>query len=147
MSQNIDPSPYPYRHSLDIQARFNDFDGFGHVNNTVYLQYMDLGKEKYISQVIGDIFHEHDDALVIVNINCDFCQVTAYSEPIEVLTRVDAIGKHTITFDQRVVNPASGQTKCHCRTVMVGYSPTIKETIEIPPRWRQAISAHESRTL
>ena len=45
-----------FRHTCDVQMRFNDLDLFGHINNTVYLQYMDLGKEQYISRVIGEIF-------------------------------------------------------------------------------------------
>lgn len=136
-----------YNHLFDVQMRFNDLDTYGHVNNTIYLQYMDLGKEKYISQVIGDMFHAKDEAMVIVNINCDFCEITAYGEPLEVRTRVDSIGKHSVIFEQEVANKATGAVKCHCRTVMVGFALTTNETIEIPLRWRQSISAFEGKPL
>ena len=33
-----------FNHTLPIQLRFNDVDKFGHVNNTVYFSFYDLGK-------------------------------------------------------------------------------------------------------
>lgn len=134
-------------HTYDVQMRFNDLDMFGHVNNTIYLQYMDLGKEEYIKEVIGDMFQAQDEAMVIVNINCDFCQITEYREPLEVRTRVDSIGKHSIIFEQEVVSKSSSELKCRCRTVMVGFCPATGETIEIPIRWRHSISAYEGKPL
>ena len=32
-----------FHHALPIQLRFNDVDKFGHVNNTVYFSFYDLG--------------------------------------------------------------------------------------------------------
>ncbi len=136
-----------FRHTCDVQMRFNDLDLFGHINNTVYLQYMDLGKEQYISRVIGDIFSNENEAMVIVNLNCDYFQITKHKESLEVRTRVDSIGKHSLTFEQEVVSKATGEVKCRCRTVMVGFSPARNESIEIPPHWRKAISEYEGRQL
>lgn len=33
-----------FHHALPIQLRFNDVDKFGHVNNTVYFSFYDLGR-------------------------------------------------------------------------------------------------------
>ncbi|MDE6654960.1 MAG: acyl-CoA thioesterase, partial [Muribaculaceae bacterium] len=53
----MDSNDTPKFHdSVDIQMRFKDVDLFGHVNNTVYFEYMDLGKVHYIENVLGDIF-------------------------------------------------------------------------------------------
>lgn len=40
-----------FHHSLPIQLRFNDVDKFGHVNNTVYFSFYDLGKTEYFASV------------------------------------------------------------------------------------------------
>ena len=35
------PQPQcPFRHLTEVQTRFNDFDMLGHLNNSVYLQFM-----------------------------------------------------------------------------------------------------------
>ena len=40
-----------FHHTLPIQLRFNDVDKFGHVNNTVYFSFYDLGKTEYFASV------------------------------------------------------------------------------------------------
>lgn len=40
-----------FHHTLPIQLRFNDVDKFGHVNNTVYFSFYDLGKTEYFGSV------------------------------------------------------------------------------------------------
>ena len=38
---------YPFKCSTPLQLRFNDVDALGHVNNSVYFQFFDLGKTQY----------------------------------------------------------------------------------------------------
>ena len=40
-----------YKHSVEIQPRFNDFDALEHVNNTVYMNYFDIGKVSYFKTI------------------------------------------------------------------------------------------------
>ncbi len=143
MNNNENPT---YRDSIDIQMRFKDVDLFGHVNNTVYLEYMDLGKVHYIERVLGDIFNNRRDALVIVNINCDFLQPAKFDEPLRVLTRVEAVGVHSITFSQQVVNADTGAAKCRARIVMVGFDAVTGESREIPAAWKERIAAFEGNS-
>lgn len=42
-----------FKHITPIQIRFNDIDHLGHVNNNAYFAYYDLGKERYIIDVLG----------------------------------------------------------------------------------------------
>ena len=133
-----------FHDSVDIQMRFKDVDLFGHVNNTVYFEYMDLGKVHYIENVLGDIFNNRRDALVIVNINCDFLMPTKFDEQVRVLTRVESIGVHSITFYQQVVNPVSEVVKCRASIVMVGFDATTGQSKEIPQEWKDRITAFES---
>lgn len=143
----IPESRYEFHHRLPVQMRFTDIDVFGHVNNNVYLQYFDLGKLEYINASLGSLFDPREKALVVANINCDFYYPTVYGEEIEVVTRVDAIGAHSITLEQRVVATASQQVKCICRTVMVGYDVRQRSVMEIPADWHTRIGAYEHRNL
>ena len=49
-----------FNHTLPIQLRFNDVDKFGHVNNTVYFSFYDLGKTEYFASVCPDVDWEKD---------------------------------------------------------------------------------------
>ncbi len=54
MSDNsrIPEAGFPFNHRLELQIRFNDIDMFGHLNNSVYLQFFDLGKMNYFNTVL-----------------------------------------------------------------------------------------------
>lgn len=143
----IPKEKYPFHHRQDIQVRFNDIDVLGHVNNTIYFEYMDFGKAQYIAAVLGRHFDYIKEALVIVNVNCEFYHISTYGESLEVLTRIDEIGRSSVIFEQRIVNRDSGEVKCICRTVMVGFNIEKAAKMEITDRMRADIGAYEGRVF
>ena len=48
----MEPTETPiFHHTLPLQLRFNDVDLLGHVNNSVYFAFYDLGKSRYFEAV------------------------------------------------------------------------------------------------
>ena len=60
-----------FNHTLPIQLRFNDVDKFGHVNNTVYFSFYDLGKTEYFASVCPHVDWQKD-GIVVVHIEANF---------------------------------------------------------------------------
>ena len=88
-----------FHHSLPIQLRFNDVDKFGHVNNTVYFSFYDLGKTEYFASVCPGVDWEKD-GIVVVHIEADFLAQIFSSDHIAVQTAVCEIG--TKSFQTRI---------------------------------------------
>ena len=80
-----------FNHTLPIQLRFNDVDKFGHVNNTVYFSFYDLGKTEYFASVCPDVDWEKD-GIVVVHIEANFLAQIYGSDHIAVQTAVTEIG-------------------------------------------------------
>lgn len=148
-SQNkrVPEPPVPFRHSLELQTRFNDADMLGHLNNTVYLAFMDLGKTRYFTDVMGGNVDWHHIDIVVVHIECDYFAPTFIDEPLAVATTVVSVGVHSFTLEQRIYNTATGQIKCVGTTVMAGFDPATSTTLPINPAWTAAFSAYEGRQL
>ncbi|MDE7442907.1 MAG: acyl-CoA thioesterase [Muribaculaceae bacterium] len=134
-------------HSTPIQIRFNDLDIIGHVNNNVYLQYMDLGKMAYFEATNPETVDWRHVNVAVVNINCDFKAQTRITEPIEVRTRTLSIGESSLTLEQQVVNSKTGEVKCEARTVMVSFDPKAGVSTPIDPKWIAALNEYEGREL
>ena len=132
-----------FRNRLPIQLRFNDIDIVGHVNNTVYFNFFDLGKTAYFDAAKGSHMDWTSVNIVIRHIEADFQAPTHYRDQIEVDTAVVKIGNKSIVFEQRVIDTKTGIVKCVCKTVMVGFDPKTNEAIEIDPNWKDAIRAYE----
>ena len=149
MSQNsrIPEAEFPFRHHIDIQLRFNDVDMFGHVNNSVYLQFFDLGKLNYFNEALGKDFMKSGLQVVIANINCNFYSPTFIHEKIEVLTAMKRIGDRSLTLEQRIVNKDSGDVKCIATTIMAGFDPKTMKSAVIPDEPRRLFGEYEGRDL
>lgn len=137
-----------FRHRLPLQMRFNDIDMLGHLNNSVYLTFMDLGKARYFEEVNGgEPVDISKMGIVIVNINANFCVPTFFNESIEVETAAVAIGEKSITLEQRIYSLPDRQVKCSCRTVMAGFDIHTNTSIPISEEWVRKFEDFEGRTL
>lgn len=132
----------PFRHSVEVQMRFNDFDMLGHLNNSMYFSYFDIGKAQYFD-AIGCTNHWGKFNIVIANVNCDFIAPVYRTESIVVKTQVEYLHNKSFHVLQVMVNGATGQLKAVCRSVMVGFDPDTGKSAPLSPQWRDAIVAYE----
>ncbi|MDE6134287.1 MAG: acyl-CoA thioesterase [Muribaculaceae bacterium] len=141
----IPAAEYEFRHRQDVQLRFNDADLFGHVNNTVYLQFFDLAKVAYFSTLLDGRIDWKAFGLVVANINCDFFAPAYLDESLQVLTSVAALGNKSLVLEQRLTDKATGSVKAIARTTMVNLNLRTGATEPISDEWRQRISRFEQR--
>lgn len=132
-----------YKNRLPIQLRFNDIDVVGHVNNSVYFNFFDLGKTAYFEAVRGGHIDWSTTDIVIRKIDADFMAPTFYRDQIEVDTAVVKIGNKSIQLEQRIIDTRTNMVKCVCRTVMVGFDRETNSAQEISSCWKEAIRAYE----
>ena len=135
-----------FHHILPIQLRFNDVDQFGHVNNTVYFSFYDLGKTDYFQTVCPHVDWGRD-GVVVVHIETDFLAQIRATEPIAVETAVTAIGTKSFDLLQRAINTQTGEIKCICRSVMVAFDLLQRESKPLDEEWIAAICRFEGRNL
>lgn len=137
----------PFYHKIPLQTRFNDIDILGHVNNSVYLSFMDLGKADYFTNVTDQRVELGGLAVAIVNINCDFFSPAYFNEPLALVTRVVSISTHSFRMEQRVYNPIDGDVKCISRSVLAGFDPKTATGTAIPDRLIGQLEEFEQRCL
>lgn len=135
-----------FRHTMPVQIRFSDVDQFGHVNNSVYFSLYDLAKTTYIKEVLGETDWDKL-AVVIANINANFYSPVFFSDPMVIETAVVHLGNKSFTLLQRAVATNTGEVKCECHTVMVGYDLATKEPQPIAKCYKEAICRYEGRTM
>lgn len=136
-----------FKHSFPLQLRFNDMDMLGHVNNSVYFSFYDLGKAHYFESVCQCHIDWLSADIVIANVNTDFLSPVFYDEQVAVQTAVVEIGNKSLKLRQQIVNTLTGQIKSRCETIMVGFDPQTLTAKEITQEWRIAINKYEGRDL
>lgn len=126
-------------HTTPIQLRFNDADALGHVNNSVYFNYFDLGKTDYFRMLHGKDYFLEPIEIIVAHVEVDFIAPVVLSDSIAVQTEITKIGNKSMTLFQQVIDAKTGDVKCKCTTIMVGFDFKKKETIKISDKWRIAL--------
>ena len=136
-----------FRHSIPVRVRFNDIDVLGHVNNSVFFTYYDLGKSAYFTTIRKGQMNWTRPDVVIANVNCNFYAPMRFGEPVSVVTRVESIREKSFKMHQRIVNTVTKEVKSECATVMVAFDVDTQESKCLPAAWVKAICEYEGRNL
>lgn len=134
-----------FKHILPIQMRFNDFDTLGHLNNTVYFSFYDLGKTNYFETILREKIDRTNLDLVIAHIEVDFLSPVFPAESIAVQTTVVEVGRKSFRLFQQLIDVDTKDVKCVCRTVMVGFDVIDNTSKLLSDRWKEAIIRFEGR--
>ena len=136
-----------FKHTVPLQLRFNDIDALGHVNNSVYFTFYDLGKARYFEEIKQNPINWNKAELVIANIHADFLSPVFMHEKIAVQTAAISIGNKSLKVAQRIINTETGETKATCETILVGFDSATFSTQQISEAWREGISRYEGRSF
>ena len=72
-----------------IEIRWRDLDGFGHVNNSTYLTYLEEARDQYLTDLLGETVHR----VVIRRIEIDFVSgLTQDDDYVDVDVRLTGVG-------------------------------------------------------
>ena len=135
-----------FHHTLPSQLRFNDVDKFGHVNNTVYFSFYDLGKTEYFGSVCPGVDWEKI-GIVVVHIEANFVKQIFASDHIAVQTAVSKIGTKSFHLVQQVIDTKTNEVKCVCKSIMVTFNLERHESMPLTKEWIEAICKYEGRDL
>lgn len=130
-------SEYTFETSFD--PRYRDLDVNGHVNQAVYLSYLEQARTKYWEEVVGI---RHDRAPVaIVRQEIEYKTPIVLEQEVTVAQRITEIGETSfqIEYEIRVDETVAATAE----VVLLALDRKSHEATPIPPEWREPIEEHE----
>ena len=115
-------------------VRFRDLDAKGHVNNAVYLTYMESARIAFMARASAD-----ELPFIVARIEIDFRAPLELGETVEIGVRAARFG--TKSFDLEYELRAGGRLVAEAKSVCVGYDYETGETVPIPEAWREQLAA------
>lgn len=128
-----------------IQMRFNDLDGFAHVNNGVQQSYFDIGRANYLQRIYGKNFYTNENVLLVASYKTDFLRQITLTDSIEVRTSVYRLGNKSLNMIQVIFDTERNVACTVSESVMVAVNLMSGESITIPDSWRATIAQIERR--
>lgn len=117
-----------------LTVRFRDCDPFGHVNNAVYLTYLEnsrfaLWKAQNIRGVI------------LARAEVDYRAQAKYGDELEVRTRLASLGRSSFQYDYEIRNVASDDTILIAKTVQVHFDYDAQRPVEMSDDFKARLQA------
>ena len=103
--------------SIDVPVRFRDTDAMGHVNNAVFLTYLEEARLHFVAGVLPALI---EGGLIMARSECDYVRpITVPAGPVTVAMWVESVGRSSFTLGATVEQ--AGQLAARARTVIVAY--------------------------
>ncbi|MBP5366192.1 MAG: acyl-CoA thioesterase [Bacteroidales bacterium] len=141
----VDINTHRFKAFIDIQIRFDDLDGFAHINNGVQQSYFDIGRANYLRAIYGDNFYQLDKVLFIVSYKTDFLSQTTFTDSLEVGTSVYHIGDKSLKMIQILRSKIDGRICTVSDSTMVSVDARTRQSIPFPDEWRRVIERIEAQ--
>ena len=108
-------------HEIRIAIRWRDMDAYGHVNNAVYLNYLEECRDAWAQSVLGGVADTWD--FVLVHVGIDYrSQLTQDDGEIVVRCRLDRFGRSSVRTREEIVK-LDGTMSAEAQSVIVPRSP------------------------
>lgn len=104
-----------------LQIRWRDMDAYGHVNNAVYLNYLEQARDAWVQKVLGPVTDTWD--FVLARVAIDF-RAELKQDDGEVLVRcsLDQIGRASVRTREQIRTP-DGAVSAEAESVIVPRDP------------------------
>jgi acyl-CoA thioester hydrolase len=127
-----------------LEVRFRDCDAMGHVNNAVYLTYLEQARFAHWRSLWGFGTPQLPPGLpgvILAHVECDYKRPATYGDILEIRLTVAAIGRSSFRYEYEIVDE-EGRTVLTAQTVQVMYDYAEAKAVAIPDEIRTLLQRH-----
>jgi acyl-CoA thioester hydrolase len=134
-----------FRTHCPIEVRFRDCDAMDHVNNAVYLTYLEQARFAYwkaaeIGRLAGEVSY------IIARVEIDFLAPATTGQVLDVAIGVTGFGRTSFSMAYEI-RDTSGGVIAKAKSVQVAYDYAAGKSVRLPDAIRQRIEEFEGRQL
>ncbi len=123
---------FPFTTTVDV--RYQDHDTLGHVNNAVYVTYLEEARVAYLTEHAG--LSMENLSMVVAHLDVDFVEPVQHAESVEVAIGVTGVGGSSFTMAYEIRHDDS--VAVEAESVQVTIDPDSGKSHPVPKAWRAA---------
>ncbi len=132
--------------SAETDVRYRDLDTLGHVNNGVYVAYMEFGRTAYFHRYLAEEIDWKTKGFVIGTNHIVYAKPLYLFDKVRIFTGIGKIGEKSITAVQLIQNQR-GDNIAYAYSVLVALDFVTGKTIPVPADWKKKMSDTDKRLL
>jgi acyl-CoA thioester hydrolase len=120
------------------QVRFRDLDPMGHVNNAVFLTYLEQARVAFFSEM-GAATGLEEMNMIVARVEIDFKAPVRLGQEVEISVRASRFGTKSFELDYEL--RVEGELVAVAKSVQVAYDYNRREPVPVPAEWREKLAA------
>lgn len=131
-----------YQVTVDAQVRFRDTDALGHVNNAVYLSWMELGRMAFSDTILPEIDWTKV-GFILAHVSIDYLEPVFLGDKVKVYMKAEKVGGKSVVLnclitktDKKGERPAAKGNN-----VIVAFDYETNKSLAIPESWKKAMES------
>lgn len=130
-----------FTHTLTV--RFRDLDALNHVNNSVYLTYLEETRIAYMAaRQVGGLTNP-EQGTILAHCEIDYRRPALLADTLRIELGIGSIRHSSFEFTYRVIRQADEQLIAQAMTVQVCYNYRLGTPIRIPGDLLQLLQADQ----
>lgn len=129
-----------------LRPRFRDTDAMGHINNAVYVTYLEVARQEY-----WRAFKQDEDyrvvPFILARVEIDYRSEALMRETLELAIRCSFVGTKSFGFDYEIREQSQQRLVVAAKSVQVFYDYATKQSSACPPEMRARLETFEGRSL
>jgi acyl-CoA thioester hydrolase len=122
-----------------VEIRWRDLDGFGHVNNAVFLTYLEEARDEFYT---GLLSHDTVNQMVLRHTSVDFQRSLVQSDDlVDVALVVIRVGSSSVVTRETITSGTSGEVAAVAESVMVHCDQSRERSRPFPDEARTLLEA------
>jgi len=132
-----------YTHWTKESVRYNDTDRQGHVNNAVFVTFLEAGRVSLLYNPKAKALTPEGTSFVLANLVLNFQAEIHWPSEVRIGTTVTRIGQSSVTFGQGLF--VGGNCVATAQTVLVLIDDTTRKSRPLPDQTRQELNKWQTR--
>ena len=130
----------------ELVPRFRDTDAMGHINNAVYVTYIEVARQEYWRRLSGALDYGKVP-FILAHVTMDFRSEALVSEVLLLGLRCEWVGSKSFAFTYEIREKETDRLVVESSTVQVCYDYDRKQSIPMPGDLKRALETFEGREL
>ena len=124
----------------ELVPRFRDTDAMGHINNAVYVTYLEVARQEYWRRMSGTTDYG-SVPFILAHVTVDFRSEALVGDILVLKIRCEWVGGKSFAFRYEIRARDTGRLVIEASTVQVCYDYAAKQSIAMPDDLRRALEA------
>ena len=126
-----------FRHTLTV--RFRDMDAFGHVNNAVYLTYLEEARVAFFQAHNMRSLDVPERGTILAHAEIDYRTPARLGDVLHIDFVVSHVGNSSYAFTYKVTQDRDGTLVAEAKSVQVCFNFVLNRVIRVPAEWRDTL--------